>query len=271
MPHPDCLIFLHIPKTAGSSMRGILELNYRKKNIFLAREMWKGNPNFHALSPGERSRIRLLMGHQAFGLHDHIGSRSFEYFTLLREPEDRIISLYYHILRFPDHHFAKEMADKKYTLKELIDSRVSLPFDNCQVRMLSGNMQAPFGTLNENDLAKAIAHLEKYFPLAGVQDRFDEFVLLLSDRYGWKLPYYRRLKVSGNRVKKEAIDAATREAIRSCNRLDEQLVAYVSARFAKQVEAEGEGFARRLEKYRRFNRFFAKTMNAIPFFRKPEE
>ncbi|TND09663.1 MAG: hypothetical protein FD123_1020 [Bacteroidetes bacterium] len=252
-------------------MRGILELNYRKKNIFLAREMWKGNPNFHALSEEKRKSIRLLMGHQGFGLHKHIGNRSFEYFTLLREPVDRIISLYYHILRFPDHHFAKEMAEKKYTLKELIDQKVSLPFDNCQVRMLSGQMQVPFGELNETHLELAIKNLEMYFPLAGLQNRFDEFVLLLSDRYGWKLPYYRRLKVSGNRVKKNELDAATIEAIRSCNQLDEKLIAHVSTRFEAQLTGLGEPFAKRVKRYRRINSIFAKTMNAIPFFKKPEE
>lgn len=268
---PSCLLFLHIPKTAGSSMRSILELNYGKNEWFLAREMWKGNPNFHALPEEKRKQLRLVMGHQAFGLHTAIGERSFEYFTLLRDPVDRIMSLYYHILRNREHPLYGEFQREKYTLADVLHKQLSPAYDNCQVRMLAGAMDVPYGGITETHYHTAIENLEKHIPLAGLQNRFDEFVLLLADRYRWRLPYYRRFKVGGNRIAKSALDAETTALIRAHNAWDERLLAYVTVRFEKQVAAQGPGFPARVKRYAKRNRLFEKFVNALPWVKKPHD
>lgn len=268
---PSCLLFLHIPKTAGSSMRSILELNYRKNEWFLAREMWKGSPNFYALPEEKRKQLRLVMGHQPFGLHNAIGERSFEYFTLLRDPVDRIISLYFYILRNSNHQFYEEVHREKYTLADILHKKLSPAFDNCQVRLLSGEMNVPYGEITETHYNKAIENLERYIPLAGLQNRFDEFVLLLADRYRWRRPYYRRVQVGRNRIAKSALDADTTALIRAHNVWDERLLAYVTARFEKQVAAQGPDFPARVKRYAKRNRLFGKIVNALPWVKKPHD
>ena len=269
MAHPKTLIFLHIPKTAGSTTRGILEMNYRKGERFLVREMWKDNPNFKSLADTERARIKLLYGHMGFGLHELLNHSDIEYFSLMRPVVPRIISLYEHILRFPDHHFAGEMTALGYTLAELFTKAKHQAFDNCQVRMLSGNMHAPFGAITSKDLEQAISNIEQYFPIVGIQERFDEFVLLLQRRYKWQIPYYRRLKVNRSPSRYQP-DAATLKLITTYNQQDQELYQYVSERFAKQL-SQSPDIAKKLPRYQKRNGYFSMLMNAIPFVAKPDQ
>lgn len=265
MSHTRRLIFLHVPKTAGSSMRGILYMNYKKSQIFLAREMWKGNPNFHHLTDEQKRDILLLMGHMPFGLHRFLPGESFEYFTLLREPVDRIISLYKHIQRFPDHHFAAEMKKHEYSLSDFFNLRLSPAFDNCQVRMLAEAMDVPFGELTEDHLEAAKHNLEKYFPLAGVQDQFDEFILLLSARYRWRIPYYRRMKVNRNRDNnKTEISASEKSLILKYNALDEELYRFVKNRFQTLLKNTEPNIEAKLVTFRKRNKWFSRLISLLP-------
>lgn len=246
-------------------MRGILYMNYKKDQIFLAREMWKGNPNFHRLIGEQKKNISLLMGHMPFGLHRNLPPESFEYFTLVRDPIDRIISLYKHIQRFPDHHFAAEMKEHNYTLSDFFNLKLSPAFDNCQVRMLADAMNVPFGEINETHLQTAISNLEKYFPLAGVQDQFDEFIILLAARYQWRIPYYRRMKVNRGRRNSDAeISEGEKSLILNYNKLDEELYKYVKNRFHTTLLNSEPDIEHKLVKFRRRNKWFSRLISLLP-------
>jgi hypothetical protein len=268
MTHPDHLIFLHIPKTAGSTMQGIVTVNYPKKYQFETTRMWLNNPAFHELSQERKHSLRVLQGHMPFGLHNELGPGTAEYFTILREPVDRVISLYYHILRSTHHPFHKELVAKKWSYPELMRSGMWRAFDNCQVRMISGDLQLPYGEVREEHLQKAIDNLEKYFPLVGVQHHFDAFVLQLRDRYGWKFPYYRRHQVATNRVGKDTLTVAEIDSIREQNQLDEKLFRIYTERFEKNLAERGEEFSRRLARYRTTNRFIERLLHVFPVKKK---
>jgi hypothetical protein len=268
MTHPDHLIFLHIPKTAGSTMQGIVNANYPKRRQFETTRMWLNNPSFHALTEEQKHAIRVLQGHMPFGLHEQLSPGTTEYFTILREPVDRVISLYYHILRSPHHPFHQQLTSKKWTYAALMQSGMWRAFDNCQVRMISGDLQLPYGEVREEHLQKAIDNLEKFFPLVGVQHHFDEFVLQLRDRYGWKFPYYRRHQVAKNRVAKNTLPQEEIDAIRAQNSLDEQLFRIYSERFEKDLAERGEEFQKRLARYRRTNRFIERLLHLFPVKKK---
>lgn len=74
------LIFVHIPKAAGTTLNHIIEAHYTPENSF-ATSMTRLHPNgsleaFEALSDAERARIRLLNGHMGFGLHEQLPLRA---------------------------------------------------------------------------------------------------------------------------------------------------------------------------------------------------
>lgn len=254
------LIFMHIPKTAGISMTSILRANYRGK-LHSTRFMWQGNPDFHQLGEHERAQIEVLCGHMPFGIHEKMGEGKFEYFTLLRDPVERVLSAHHDILTHEDHFLHRELKENQYGFAELAANGKWLALDNCQVRMLSGDLLAPFGTIGPEHLQAAQKNIAGYFPLIGVQPRFDELVLQLAERYGWNFPYYKKLHVSGNRRRTDDLQAGEREAIRSCNQYDQQLYDSILARVEAEIAAGGEALQERLARFRRRNRMAAGVLS----------
>jgi uncharacterized protein Yka (UPF0111/DUF47 family) len=100
------LVFLHLPKTAGMTLRGILERVYAEFGVeFLTNR--GGELRAFARRPlAERRRVALLAGHIPWGAQAAIpGARAI---TVLRDPVERVISFYHFTRRAPNalHHDA---------------------------------------------------------------------------------------------------------------------------------------------------------------------
>ena len=91
----ETLIFLHIPKTAGSTLNFILDAHYTPENSFATSQTWlhpEGSlDGFEMLTETERARIELLNGHMGLGLHRHLPQPA-RYLTVLRDPVERVLS-----------------------------------------------------------------------------------------------------------------------------------------------------------------------------------
>src|SRR5687767_8851292 len=104
-PGPEIVIFHHVPKTAGTSLRRVLEANYRRGELLTT--YWGGAGRhelppldaadyrrwYWALDSGQRERMRCVAAHNANCLI-RVLDRPFRAFSLLRNPIDRVISLY---------------------------------------------------------------------------------------------------------------------------------------------------------------------------------
>lgn len=265
--HPDRLLFLHIPKTAGMTLHSIIDRQYPSDILFNMRRMWNIDA-FNALSEKERMNIRVLKGHMPFGLHARLGPGEVEYFTILREPVDRVVSHYYQILRYSKHFFYEEMQKHKYTLKELMESGALKYVDNLQVRVLSGNVEAPYGSIDDAMLQQALEHIDRYFPLLGLNEYFDHFLLQLKDRYGWGMVNYRKRLVSKNRIAVTALDPETLAAVQRYNEMDTKLYLLMKARVEQELQALGPAFEKRVQRFKRTNNLLAKILDNIPFYPK---
>src|SRR5678815_616084 len=90
------VIFLHIPKTAGSTLDKIIDHQYKRTSIFT--RAYISMDEFKILPEAHREKIRVLRGHMHFGVHEYLPQSSI-YITILRNPIDRVISHYYMVLR----------------------------------------------------------------------------------------------------------------------------------------------------------------------------
>jgi hypothetical protein len=89
LPEPKVkVLFLHIPKTAGTTLRIRLARFFNHQHVL---DIW--NRRIGDVSPDDLENCRLLMGHFAF---EDVADLFGQYFTLcfLREPRDRLISTY---------------------------------------------------------------------------------------------------------------------------------------------------------------------------------
>jgi hypothetical protein len=82
--------FLHVPKTAGTSVRRFLS------RFFLSRHVCPAinNEQFQALSPEQLRSYRLFAGHIDWTSLDRIEGECFT-FSILRQPRERLVSFYF--------------------------------------------------------------------------------------------------------------------------------------------------------------------------------
>ncbi|HET9530020.1 MAG TPA: sulfotransferase family 2 domain-containing protein, partial [Blastocatellia bacterium] len=214
------LIFLHIPKTAGSTLRKIiyeqyhadetLKCYYHKQGISLREAL----DDMKAVSKEQAARVKIIFGHIGFGVHEHL-PWSCSYFTILRDPVDRVISGYYHILRDDSHRYQAEvqrMSLKEYVSSDLLKSEAAQvnavnALDNGQTRLLSGSLvetelsggAVGYGPSSEEMLERAKKNIKENFVAVGLLERFDETLMLLKKLLGWSSTYYVRANVGWNR------------------------------------------------------------------------
>jgi hypothetical protein len=109
------IIFLHVPRTAGTTLRQILERQYAPGSILHLYESDFGE-ELASIPPSQPDSPRVVMGHFYFGAHAFVPKPS-SYITLLRDPVERVISHYYYARQAPTHYFhdsARRLGLKEY-------------------------------------------------------------------------------------------------------------------------------------------------------------
>ena len=109
----DVLFFVHIPKTGGMSLISVLERQFRPDEIFPPHS-FIGPEGFEAYGPLRRSRFKLVRAHLHAGSYSYVAryiAPNPLCLTLLRDPVERLVSAYKHILRFPDNPLHAELAN----------------------------------------------------------------------------------------------------------------------------------------------------------------
>lgn len=237
MQHQKTVIFLHIPKAAGTTLTQILRRQYSEQQILCLTlpNNTKALPHseklqikldkLRQLSDSEKRQIKLLHGHFPFGAHELL-PQSATYITMLRDPVKRVISTYFYAKRTPGHRHYEKINQEGISLKDYISSKINPQLNNGQVRMLSGKSDVDFGNCNEKMLEKAKSNLNNYFSVVGTLESFDKTVLSIKEVLGYNNVFYSKTNVSKSKNDQQ-IDSNLIEMIKSENELDLELYNYV--------------------------------------------
>jgi hypothetical protein len=139
------LIVLHIPKTGGRTLNQHFR-HYEPESVV---PIGESNPFSLACKPDRRvprlrekppetlETIRVIKGHQRFGVHAFLPGRSV-YVALLRDPVSRVLSVHNHLLHWPRYDISSIVRTEYSDPLAFVRSGLSLEVDNGQTRRVSG-------------------------------------------------------------------------------------------------------------------------------------
>lgn len=232
------MIFLHVPKTAGTTLHHILERCYPRNQIcsFKDPNYRSELENFQKLSTETREAYRLIKGHLSFGFHRHLPGRS-TYITFLREPVARALSFYHYARSHPEHYLYPLLGDDHVDLKILLRQRTPTTHElfNLQTSMVAGDeWDDPERPADRAALERAKQNLRSHFDVVGLTEEFDTSLRLLRRRFGWKVRFYTRKNVTRRKDQIDNLDPETHSLLREANALDIELYQFARELFDAQ-------------------------------------
>lgn len=258
MTKSKTLIFHRVPKTASQCMRSVTVRQYPGSRTYAIEGDKQGAiERFKAFASEEKKKYRLIHGHQAIKLVDHVEAPVV--FAMFRDPVDRVIVLLLYYASQPKFIGTKlRELTEKYSIEEFFKQGVDKDwseFSNGQFSSVAGVLESKTFC---GSVAAAATPMERLKSIVrehfafGLVERFDESLLLLHDRLEWKKPiYYAQINVT--RIER-TYPEWLRETIRERNKKDVELYEFVKGEFDKRVMARSDLHKATLERFQRTNR-----------------
>ena len=239
------LLFIHVPKASGSTLRSVIQRQYPPDALYetRVRQMVDTAPRAIAEAlarEGAPDRLRCVMGHMRFGLHRYI-EQPVDYITMLRHPVRRIVSHYEYVRRTREHYLHRRVVDGRIPLEEYVTAGLSPELNDGQVRILCGIEDAvslPYGGVGDDMLEAAERNLRNEFAAVGITERFDESLLLFQRVLGWGSVHYEPENVAP-RGRTPRISQSTIDGIMRYNALDLRLYEYACEMLDSALVAHG--------------------------------
>ena len=235
---PVC--FIHLPKTAGSSLQRVLAFNTMPQHVvtiysndmnyatmLLRRKMGTEIRELETVTP------TLIIGHIGFGLLDPFGM-SGTYLTLMREPISRCISEYNFAKENTHHHLHQTIHQENISLLDYFRLYPKW-HTNLQARMLGGNSGGMLDSTISYDrmVASALINLDR-ISVFGIQERFADFLVSLSSMFPHFFIWNERINEGKYTFREALADDEARE-LEELNRADMELYKIVAERFEERV------------------------------------
>lgn len=224
------IVFMHIPKCAGTALRSFVASQLGARAIRHVRDDRHGRE----IIAGPRNGLEapFTLGH--FG-YDYICKclQPSTKITFLRDPLERTLSHYYYWRELAENRAEPALA-KKLDLLDFLNTRVrsvTVQLDNMQAWMLIDDYRPwaryKYRGLGENAMFDlACSHLDR-FDFIGFTEQFDEDLRTLSSIYGWPIPQPPRV-VNKTQYRKGAREIGGREMDRilELTRIDRRIYEY---------------------------------------------
>jgi hypothetical protein len=226
-PAEPLLVFIHIPKSAGTTLGTLLRRHYGEQFIRIntsgawdAEEL-RGRVRSALAKPG----VRVVQGHVPFGLRESFPADA-QYATLLRDPVERTLSQYHHLVtrvgRWRHEHLPPPSPD--LALADCFGARNYIA-DDLQTRMVCG-IGSRIDPLPPDALEQAKRNLRERFTYVGTTERFDDFLALLNAGLGWPTVGYESARVRSEGLRKDDLPPEDLRLVEEANALDLELHEY---------------------------------------------
>jgi hypothetical protein len=251
------LVFVHIPKTAGSTLRAVLGANEPGARSRPLGNVFKGGGGLskaliERLRDGHGPDLRgvqLVRGHFPLGIREYLPKhlpkeRQLVCFTFLREPTDRTLSHYFQVCREHAGDGPRKLGLAQLPAEATLEDTIAGGYlhDNVQTRMLSG-LPEPFGEVDDAMLELAKHNLREGLAFFGLTERFDESLVLARERLGLRSILYRTSgRVNAARPRGDEVPEELRRTAERCNQYDIELYRHAQELFDAAPERQQPEF-----------------------------
>ena len=230
-PDEPLLVFVHIRKTAGKSLRKILQDAHpgKGRTALVYNYFTRGDDSRQAMqevAEDPPARLNVVHGH-VLNWPDIPWPEHTKFCTILRDPVERSLSHYYW-LRQRDPGFTMSLDDA------ITSGAVPA---NLQTWVLAAADESK-GELTRAALKTAVAALDR-FDVVGLTERFDESVALMTRAFGWPWLLYARQNATQARKPRSEIPAKTIKLIERYNALDIELHKHATERLEADLAKAG--------------------------------
>ncbi|OUW30353.1 MAG: hypothetical protein CBD27_01650 [Rhodospirillaceae bacterium TMED167] len=189
-------LFMHIPKTAGTTFRSIVDKQYGFPNVltYYNQNSTQLLDNLEATLQVGSHDYRALIGHFQYGVHAPL-TRPSKYITFLRNPVERAISSYHENVKIMSP-AVRDGNGELMSFGECLREREEF-FANQQTKMISG--KGSMEPVDASDLERAQKNIQKDFMFIGISEYFDASILLLSRLIHWRPCTYGKLNARSNK------------------------------------------------------------------------
>lgn len=220
----DLLIFVHIPKTGGMSLKNIAIRAYGEDRV-LYPYYDEDLEDYAKLKKSAKKlrRYKALMGHFPYGEHEYFRRRGI-YITLVRDPIDRFLSFYAWIKNHPEH-WLYSMVETRDVVAFWRSYRQHYPYEKLgeQCYYICGD--------GRFEVAKD--YIDSKYLLAAPIGEFGRFVRLLSGVLNFRLKRYRKANRSSGKPKISSLDQTLIEDLKTVYSEDFRLFKYISDQFGE--------------------------------------
>jgi hypothetical protein len=245
------LLFLHVPKTAGVSVSSYLKERYAPGRVLevVPPDYLASEAAIRDLDASRKLGIGLVLGHFSYGMHEAF-EQECRYFSILRDPISRLVSLYRYTRATPEH--PRHDHARRMSLVEFANSGIHPELENCQTKMLSGRLESNFiagnGPCTAEDLRRAKTHIDEGFAICGIYEELAATMSDLASLMGWpRQRIEHRNRTAG--VPGDEVQAADRNALAAVCEFDVALYEYARERFVRNRLARRDGFRGRVERW----------------------
>jgi hypothetical protein len=242
----DVLLFIHIPKTAGTTLISLLDQQFAQDEIF----------PFHSVSspdqlcgfqPQQIGNYRFIRGHYQFGPYD---DKLYRFIiqnpicmTILRDPVTRTISEYRHYVRNPGPMHDEIVANGTTLMEYVCAPKYYRRVVNRQTRLVLGAVGG-FPLRYDDDKAlsnEALIRLAKerieQFAFVGMTERLEESIRLLFYTFGWQLEgVIPSLNISPTPSTWDTVSQEALQAIKERTQLDAELYQFAEKIFKIRLD-----------------------------------